>query len=178
MTHPPVLSIVIQTFGHKALSPVHHKPELKGRKFVADIRPQEIAALVPAWGLEKTLAFSRGIAAQEPISARGHSRALTAMAGGEYAMLMGANLNSTKRAIDKDRTKSIASKVVEPVPVWIGEHQAVFDKAEYPYAGLLWLEFSATEEAQKLVDQGSSIGSYLFPVTSAHQASRGKKLIW
>ncbi len=152
------------------------KPELKGRKFVADIRPQEIAALVPAWGLEKTLAFARGIAAQEPIWARGHSRVLTAMAGGEYAMLMGANLNSTKRAIDKDRTKSIASKVVEPVPVWIGEHQAVFDKAEYPYAGLLWLEFCATEEAQKLVDQGSYEGSYLFPVTSAHQVSRGKKL--
>jgi ABC-type Fe3+ transport system substrate-binding protein len=152
------------------------KPELKGRKFVADIRPQEIAALVPAWGLEKTLAFARGIAAQEPIWARGHSRVLTAMTGGEYAILMGANLNSTKRAIDKDRTKSIASKVVEPVPVWIGEHEAVFDKAEYPYAGLLWLEFCATEEAQKIVDQGSYEGSYLFPVTSAHQASRGKKL--
>jgi ABC-type Fe3+ transport system substrate-binding protein len=152
------------------------KPELKGRKFVADIRPQEIAALVPAWGLEKTLAFARGIAAQEPIWARGHSRVLTAMTGGEYAILMGANLNSTKRAIEKDRTKSIAAKVVEPVPVWIGEHEAVFDRAEYPYAGLLWLEFCATEEAQKIVDQGSYEGSYLFPVTSAHQASRGKKL--
>jgi ABC-type Fe3+ transport system substrate-binding protein len=152
------------------------KPELKGRKFVADIRPQEIAALVPAWGLEKTLAFARGIAAQEPIWARGHSRVLTAMAGGEYAILMGANLNSTKRAIDRDRTKGIDAKVVEPVPVWIGEHEAVFDKAEYPYAALLWLEFCATEEAQKIVDQGSYEGSYLFPVTSAHQASRAKKL--
>ena len=151
-------------------------PEFKGKKFVADIRPQEIAALVPAWGLEKTLNFARGIVAQQPVWSRGHSRVLTAMAGGEYSMLIGANLNSTKRAIDKDRTKCIAFKVVEPVPVWIGEHEAVFAKAEYPYAGLLWLEFCATEEAKKIVDQGSYEGSYLFPVTSAYQASRGRKL--
>ena len=88
--------------------------------------------------------------AQQPVWSRGHSRVLTAMAGGEYSILIGANLNSTKRAIDKDRTKSIAFKVVEPVPVWIGEHEAVFAKAEYPYAGLLWLEFCATEEAKNL----------------------------
>jgi spermidine/putrescine-binding protein len=30
------------------------KPEWKGRKFGLDIRPQELAALVPVWGLEKT----------------------------------------------------------------------------------------------------------------------------
>jgi len=31
------------------------KPEFKGRKFLVDIRPQEVANLVPLWGLEKTL---------------------------------------------------------------------------------------------------------------------------
>jgi hypothetical protein len=31
------------------------RPELKGRKFAVDIRPKDVAGLVPAWGLEKTL---------------------------------------------------------------------------------------------------------------------------
>ena len=35
------------------------KPEFKGRKFVVDIRPQEVANLIPAWGLEKTLQFAQ-----------------------------------------------------------------------------------------------------------------------
>ena len=35
------------------------KPEFKGKKIMLDIRPTEIAALVPAWGLEKTLDFAR-----------------------------------------------------------------------------------------------------------------------
>ena len=35
------------------------KPEFKGRKFAADIRPSSVAALVPAWGLEATLDFAR-----------------------------------------------------------------------------------------------------------------------
>ena len=35
------------------------KPEFKGRKFAADIRPSSVAALVPVWGLEATLDFAR-----------------------------------------------------------------------------------------------------------------------
>ncbi len=38
------------------------KPDFKGRKIMADIRPTEIAALVPAWGLEKTLDYARRLA--------------------------------------------------------------------------------------------------------------------
>ena len=95
------------------------KPEFKGRKFLVDIRPQEVANLVPAWGLEKTLQFARALAAQNPIWIRGHSRTLGVMAVGEYPMLLGANLNSTKRAMDKDKSSALAYKVVEPVPIRI-----------------------------------------------------------
>ena len=35
------------------------KPEFASRKFVLDIRPKDISALVPAWGIEKTLDFAR-----------------------------------------------------------------------------------------------------------------------
>jgi len=151
------------------------KPEFKGRKFLVDIRPQEVANLVPAWGLEKTLQFARAIAAQNPIWIRGHSRAIAAMAAGEYVMLLGANLNSAKRAIQKDRTGSLAYKVVEPVPIRIADHEAVLDKAASPYAGLLWLEFSGSAEAQQIINRDDK-GSVFFPGTTPYQLTQGKKV--
>lgn len=151
------------------------KPEFKGRKFVVDIRPQEVANLIPAWGLEKTLQFARGIAAQNPTWIRGHARTIAAMAVGEYPMLLGANLNSTKRAIDKDRAGVLAYKVVEPIPVRIANHDAVFEKAASPYAGLLWLEFVAGAESQNILNQDYK-GSVFFPGTTPYQLTQGRKV--
>ncbi len=152
------------------------KPQFKGRKFIAEIRGQYIATLIPAWGLEKTAQFAKAMAAQQPIWVRGVARALAGMASGEYQMFIAANLSSSKRAVDKDATGNMAYKVLEPVPSRIGEHEAVFSGAEHPYAGLLWLEFLATPEAQKIIDQGSFEGSHLFPGTLSYEATRGKKL--
>ena len=151
------------------------KPEFKGRKFLVDIRPQEVANLVPVWGLEKTLQFARAIAAQNPIWIRGHARTIAAMAVGEYPMLLGANLNSTKRAIEKDRAGVLAYKVVEPIPVRIANHDAVFEKATSPYAGLLWLEFATGPEAQKIIDRDFK-GSVFFPGTTPYQLTQGTKV--
>jgi iron(III) transport system substrate-binding protein len=151
------------------------KPEFKGRKFLVDIRPQEVANLVPAWGLEKTLQFARALAAQEPIWIRGHSRSLAAMVAGEYAMLLGANLNSTKRAMAKDRAGALAYKVVEPVPIRIADHEAVLGKAASPYAGLLWLEFIASADAQNIINRDDK-GSVFFPGTTPYQLTQGRKV--
>ena len=151
------------------------KPEFKGRKFVVDIRPQEVANLVPVWGVEKTLQFARGLATQNPIWVRGHSRTIAGIAVGEYAMLLGANLNSTKRAMQKDRSGALAYKVVEPVPIRIADHESVFDKAASPYAGLLWLEFIAGPEAQQIINRDDK-GSVFSPGTTPHQLTQGKKV--
>ncbi len=151
------------------------KPEFKGKKFVVDIRPQEVAALVPAWGLEKTLQFARAIAGQEPIWIRGHSRTIAAMAAGEYAMLLGANLNSSMRAMGKDRMGVLAYKVVEPIPIRIADHEAVYERAASPYAGLLWLEFIANQETQNLINRDHK-GSVFFPGTTPYKLAQGKKV--
>ena len=151
------------------------KPEFKGRKFVVDIRPQEVANLVPAWGLEKTLQFAKAIADQSPVWVRGHSRTIAAMSAGEYMMLLGANLNSTKRAMAKDRAGVLAYKVVEPIPIRIADHEAVFAKAASPYAGLLWLEFIAGPEAQQIINRDDK-GSVFFPGTTPHQLTQGRKV--
>ena len=151
------------------------KPEFKGRKFVVDIRPQEVANLVPAWGLEKTLQFAKALADQSPIWVRGHSRTIAAITAGEYAMLLGANLNSTKRAMAKDRAGVLAYKVVEPIPIRIADHEAVFGKAASPYAGLLWLEFIAGPETQQIINRDDK-GSVFFPGTTPHQLTQGRKV--
>jgi iron(III) transport system substrate-binding protein len=150
------------------------KPEFKGRKFLVDIRPQEVANLVPVWGLEKTLQFAKAIAAQDPIWIRGHSRNIASLAAGEYPMLLGANLSTTKKAMEKDRSGALAYKVVEPIPIRAGDQEAVFEKAVSPYAGLLWLEFVVSPEAQSIIDRDTR-GSVYLAGTTPYRLTQGKK---
>jgi ABC-type Fe3+ transport system substrate-binding protein len=151
------------------------KPEFSGRKFLADIRPQVMGALVPAWGLENTLAFARKLAAQKPVWVQGHSRALGALSAGEHALYLGANLTGTKRFMTKDASGSLTYKFLEPVPIRIGDHEAVFEKADSPFAALLWLEFVTGSEAQKIIEAGYK-GSVFFPDTTAYKTAGTKKV--
>ncbi len=150
------------------------KPEFHGRKFLADIRPQFTSALVPAWGIEKTLEFAKKISAQNPVWVGGHSRAIGALSTGEHGVYLGANLTGTKRFMSKDVAGALSYKMVEPIPVRIGDHEAVFDKADSPCAALLWLEFVSGPEAQKLIETGYK-GSIFSPGTTAFQVARAKK---
>jgi len=150
------------------------KEEFKGRKFVLDIRPKDIAALVPAWGMEKAVAFARKLAAQEPVWIRGGvSRIL--LQTGEHHLVVGANLATPLRAQDKD--PNIAYKILEPVPARLNEAQAILNAASHPYAGLLWLEFICSPEGQKIIDQHEPYGaSFLTPGSVQERLTRGLKL--
>jgi iron(III) transport system substrate-binding protein len=154
------------------------KPEWKGRKFGVDIRPQELAALVPAWGLEKTVDYARKIAQQQPIWARGGSRPLAALAAGEIPLyLFGVNYGSVTRAQRKDPLGVVQFITLEPVPVRIGVEQAILEKSQNRHAALLWLDFLAGEEAQNLLDQYEPLTASVYSKGSAaEQALRGKKL--
>ena len=153
------------------------KPEFKGRKFTADIRPTEIATLVPAWGLEKTIEFARKIAAQEPVWVRGATRTLTAMAAGEYSLFLGPNFNTVMRAIKKDPTGTLDLKVIEPVPIRLTEALAVLASSERPYTALLWIEFQAGPKGQKLVDDLHPYGASAFiPGSTQGKLIRGKRV--
>ena len=151
------------------------KAEFHGRKFLADIRPQFTSALVPAWGIEKTLAFAKKISAQNPVWVGGHSRALASLATGEHGVYLGANLTGTKSFMSKDVAGVLSYKMVEPIPIRIGDAEAVFQKADSPYAALLWLEFVANPEAQKIIEAGYK-GSVFSPGTTAFQVARTKKI--
>lgn len=153
------------------------RPEFKGRKFVADIRPTEIATLVPEWGLEKTLDFARKIAAQQPVWGRGATRTLTAMAVGEYALFIGANFNTLMRVRKKDPSGALDYKILEPVPTRLREAVGILTTADHPYAALLWLEFQATPKGQKILDEYEPYGASVFvPGTAIEKLTIGKKL--
>jgi iron(III) transport system substrate-binding protein len=152
------------------------KPEFKGRKFATDIRPRAIAALVPAWGLEKVLSYSKRLAAQEPIWTRGDSRSMPYMTGGEIPMILGLNYKSYLRFKDKDVQDVLGSRVIEPVPVRLTEAEGVSGTAQNPYAALLWLEFQAGPEAQAILDKVDRAASHLIAGTFHERAMRSKKV--
>jgi ABC-type Fe3+ transport system substrate-binding protein len=155
------------------------KPEFKGRKFAADIHPTEVAGLVPAWGIEKTVDYARKIAAQQPIWFRASAaRPLAALAAGEIPILLfGANYGSAVRAQRKDPMGVIQFTVFEPAPVRITVEEAILATSRNPHAAILWLEFMAGSEGQKLIDQHEPLIASIHTNGSAvEHALRGKKL--
>lgn len=151
--------------------------EFKGKKFAADMRPTQIAALVPAWGLEKTVGFARRLAAQEPIWIRGGDRNVASVITGEYAVFIAPNYSTVKRAAVKDPAGVLGFKVLEPVPARLSKSPGILAVAGHPYAALLWVEFEAGPEAQKLADQYEPYGSSIFlPGSALEETTRGKRL--
>jgi ABC-type Fe3+ transport system substrate-binding protein len=152
------------------------KPELKDRKFALGIRPKDVAALVPAWGLEKTLDFARRLTAQNPIWVSGDTRTITSMLAGEHALFFGPNYDAVLRAKNKDKTDVLGYKLAEPIIVRLNESEGILASAEHPYAALLWLEFTASAEGQKVLEEGGPYeGSVFIQGTVQEKAVRGKK---
>ncbi|MGH7845100.1 MAG: ABC transporter substrate-binding protein [Candidatus Binatia bacterium] len=154
------------------------KPEFKGKKFVLDIRPVQVAGLVPAWGLEKTLDFARKLAAQEPVWGRGATRMTTAVAAGEYSLYVGSNFGSINRAMRKDPTGNLTYKIIEPAPARTVNHaNGILNTAAHPCAALLWHEFLASSEGQAIIDKYEPLkGSVFSPSSALTQVTRGKEL--
>jgi ABC-type Fe3+ transport system substrate-binding protein len=152
------------------------KPEFQGRKFAVDVRPKVFAALVPAWGLEKVLSLAKKIGAQKPIWMRGDARMITALQAGEFPIVMGPNYKTFVRAQEKDPNKVLAHRALEPIPIRLSETEGLLDRAENFHAGLLWLEFVAGPEGQKILDD-VDLSASLFTPGSAHQKlTEGKKV--
>ena len=153
------------------------KPEYKGRKFVLDLRPKCHAALVPAMGKEWVREYAKKIGTQIPVWSRGFSRAITALRTGENDLHGGIYWFTVMRAIKEDRTDSLGAKIPEPVGAWHSEIQAVLESGENPHAGLLWLEFETSPEAQKIVDESEPLKSSIYaPGSEAEKVLRGRKV--
>ena len=156
------------------------KPEFKGRKFLVDMRPHPFAAY-PACpqeglGLEWMLKYAKGLREQNPIWSRGHSRALSSILAGEYAIHSGTHYQSVMRAMAKDPTGVLQFKMVEPVPVRLTQLELVLASAPHPYAALLYIEHEASAEGQDIIDKQDFVGSIFYPGSNMAKTVQGKKL--
>jgi iron(III) transport system substrate-binding protein len=153
------------------------KPEFKGRKFMIDIRPHGFGSLAAGLGIEWVQNYARKLKEQEPIWVRGYSRTLTAIAAGEYALHQQANFHSCMAVAEKDPTKSLVCKVIEPVPVRLSEEEGILQNAPHPHAALLWLEFQAGPTGQKIIDKYEPLKSSIYaPGSELEKITRGKKV--
>jgi ABC-type Fe3+ transport system substrate-binding protein len=157
------------------------KPEFKGRKFMVDIRPHIFAAFsgCPEQGLgvEWAMKVARGLRDQEPVWFRGNSRAIRAIHSGEYALHFATHYQSIIRAMKKDPTGTLQFKVIEPVPLRLGNTEMVLNSAPHPYASLLLLEHFASPEGQEIIDKYyPAIASVFSPGSNLSKVLKGKKL--
>ena len=152
------------------------KAEFKDKKIATDVRSVMFAALVPTWGLEKTLDFARNLAAQKPTWLRGVSRIINSVRAGEVPIGLGLNGKSILREQKKDVKGVLGLKIVEPVPARLAGSEAILAKANSPHAALLWLEFQGSPEGQKVLDEADLNASLLTPGSIQGEMIRGKKV--
>jgi iron(III) transport system substrate-binding protein len=152
------------------------KPEFKGRKFLVDIRPYCLAALVPAMGEEWVKNYARKIKEQEPIWVRGQTRAMSGIIAGEYNLHQMTQYHSCMRAAAKDVTKSLVCKIIEPVPAKIQDVEGVLQSAPNPSRALLFIEHNASPEAQKIFDEFNPLKSNVFADGEIARLLKGKKV--
>ncbi len=152
------------------------RPEFKGRKFMVEIRPTGMATLAAGLGEEWMLDYARKLKDQDPVWVRGISRAITAIASGEQAMLHLSYYHSCIRAKRKDVSNSLECKLIEPVPVRTQEMTSVARISPYSHAALLWLEFQISPTAQAIIESREPKTSVFVPGSEAAKVTQGKKL--
>lgn len=152
------------------------KPEWKGRKMLTEIRPNSLAALAPAKGQEWLKDFAQKMKEQDPVWSRGNTRALTAMAAGEYMLHSGTYYHSAQRQIDRG-ADSLAIAVLEPVPVRNTLASGIQQGVKNMHAGLLFLEWMAGPEGQRILDEDEPLKASMHNQTSkVRTLVEGKKL--
>jgi ABC-type Fe3+ transport system substrate-binding protein len=121
-------------------------PQWKGKKMGVDTRPASFLPLHHYWGEEKSIAYHKRLAAQEPIWKRGQSDVMQNIAAGEVALLCGAYYGSAMRLKRDDPTAKLEFAFLDVVPA-----RGAFDFAAIPKlsanqnAAMLLASFLATE---------------------------------
>jgi hypothetical protein len=96
---------------------------------------------------------------------------------GEYPAFMGTNYKTIRRLQLKDQAGVLQYKFLEPIPVRPSESVGVITTSGSPFATLLWIEFLASAEGQKIMDELEPFGASVWgPGTIQGQEIAGKKL--
>lgn len=128
------------------------EPGLKGKKFLVDIEPVNLATLIPVWGEDKVYEFAKSIGDQDPIWARGESNAITLMGAGEYQLHFASNYHSAYRA-SLEAPDTIKVGLLDPIPIRLGQVQGIRAGADNVAGGVLFLEHLASPDVQQALDE-------------------------
>lgn len=152
------------------------KPEWAGKKMVVDIRPSNIAPMVAAWGLDKTIDYSRKLAEQQPIWDRGQTNALNRLAAGDLLMHTFSNYHSAFR-VQKRAPEDVGLILIEPIPGRISESLGVLKASKNPHAALLFLDYMASPTVQGFLDDLDPLKSSIYaPGSKLNQLVEGKQV--
>jgi ABC-type Fe3+ transport system substrate-binding protein len=151
-------------------------PQWKG-KVAFDTKPRALAFLIPTWGEEKVMDYARKVKGNEPIWSPGATAAIVKQSTGEFPLYCGVMMHSAYRQLKNDPTLPLKMVVPSPLPIGVLEPEAISVNAKNPHAGLLWLEFMASKEGQKIADDiNPGRASLLVEGTVAYQASKETKV--
>jgi ABC-type Fe3+ transport system substrate-binding protein len=126
-------------------------------------------------GLEWVEAYARKIAAQQPVWVRGHTRYLNAMTAGEYRLFFGVYYHGVMRQ-KKRGAHDLEVAILEPVPLRITEIHSIVKGARRLNAAMLFLEYVAGPEGQKILWEVEPFKSSVFsPGSKTEELIRGRK---
>ncbi len=152
-------------------------PKWKG-KAATDDRPRHLNELYYAWGKEKTLDYAKRWAANKPAMEPSRSTGAQKLASGAYHLICGMPRRQVKDLQVYGGNKSIGIVYPEPVPVGIGDLIFVTQKAKNPNAATLFVQWTTTPEAQKLLDDVDFSGHPSFDGSDVNQIVKGKKVAY
>lgn len=152
-------------------------PKWKG-KTATDDRPRHLNELYYAWGKEKTLDYAKRWAANKPAMEPSRSTGAQKLAAGAYSMICGMPRRQVKDLQVYGGSKSIGIVYPEPVPVGIGDLIYVTAKAKSPNAAILFMQWTTTAEAQKILDDVDFSGHPSFEGSDVNEIVKGKKVAY
>jgi hypothetical protein len=97
---------------------------------------------------------------------------------GENTLAQGTDLGNTKRAQEKDPPGTLGYKILEPVAARLYLTKSVLATAQHPYAALLWLEFQASGEGQKILDKDWPFGASVLSPDSIQAKEVSQKPVY
>ncbi len=152
-------------------------PKWRGKTAMND-QSQHLSRLFldDAWGRVKTLDYAKRGAENKPIMNASLSDGAEKVNTGAYYMLCGMARGQVKDIQTNSGSKSIGIVYPEPVPARVGDIIYVPDKARHPNAGILFLAWIGTPEAQKLLDATDYTGHTLVEGSESKADLKGKKV--
>jgi ABC-type Fe3+ transport system substrate-binding protein len=153
-------------------------PKWKG-KIIVNPEAEHVAFLMneDSWGPETTLDFAEELLANDPVWTDGSIAGLTLMASGEHPLFLMPNYHSALR-VQGEQPGKVEVALIEPIGVALQSLNCVRSGSESPAASVLFLEYWASADGQKIMDDiGPVKGSIYAEDSIINDSTEGKETV-